>query len=61
MKSVLKWIGIYLLVQVFGGIVEWWSGSRMLGMTVTVVSFVLFILYSLMNRRKKASACTFIV
>jgi len=55
-KSVLKWIGLYLLVQVFGGLVEGLSGSRALGMTVTVVSLMLLIVYAVMNRRKKASA-----
>jgi hypothetical protein len=32
-----------------GGIIEWSSASCKLGVTVTVVSFVLFILYAVMN------------
>jgi hypothetical protein len=55
-KSVLKWVGLYLLVQLFGGIVEWLSGSRGFGLTVTVVTFVILIVHAVMNRRKNASA-----
>lgn len=54
-KSVLKWIGLYLLANLGGAVVGWGVGAGKYGAVFAAGIFVVMIVYAMMTREKKVS------
>jgi hypothetical protein len=57
-KTGLKWVGLYLLAQLIGGLVEATTGARGVGQVVTAVLMIGFIIYARTQRRVRAETTT---
>jgi hypothetical protein len=56
LKSVLKWIGLYLLANLGGGFVGWGLGVTQNGAVFGAVIFVVMIVHAVLTRERKARA-----
>jgi hypothetical protein len=57
-KTGVKWLGLYLLAQLIGGLVEVTTGAHGVGPVVTAVLMVGFIIYTGAQRRVRAKTAT---
>jgi hypothetical protein len=57
-KTGLKWVGLYLLAQLIGGLVEVTTGAQGVGTVVTAVLVTGFIIYARTHRQVRAETTT---
>jgi hypothetical protein len=57
-KTGLKWVGLYLLAQLIGGLVEVTTGAHGMAPVVTAVLMVGFIIYARAQRRVRPETTT---
>jgi hypothetical protein len=57
-KTGLKWVGLYLLAQLIGGLVEVTTGAQEVGTVVTAVLMIGFIIYARARRRVRPETAT---
>jgi hypothetical protein len=55
LKSVPKWIGLYLLANLGGGVLGWGLGAGKYGAVFSAGIFAVMIVYAVMTREKKAN------
>jgi hypothetical protein len=54
-KSVFKWVGLYLLANLGGGVLGWGLGAGNYGAVFAAGIFAVMIVYAVMTREKKAN------